>query len=66
MKVRNSFDKETVQSIIRGALIAGSGASALYILGALETIDFGSSITPIVGAVVPIIVNAVREWQKGE
>lgn len=65
MKIKNSFDKDTVQSILRGAMIAGTGASSLYILGALETIDFGSNLTPIIGALVPILTNIIHEWRKG-
>lgn len=65
-QIKNSFDKETLAKIGRGALIAGTGAVALYILGALGTIDFGSAITPIVAALIPILVNIVREWLKGE
>lgn len=61
-----SFDSITLKKIGRGALIAGTGAIALYILGALGAIDFGSTITPIVAALIPILVNIVREWLKGE
>jgi len=60
------FDKETLIKIGKGALIAGTGTAALYVLGALDKIDFGNAVTPIVGALVPILVNMVREWMKGE
>jgi len=65
-QVKNSFDKSTVIKIGKGAGIAACGAAALYILGAIQAIDFGSMWTPIVAALVPIIVNAIREWIKGE
>ena len=66
MQVKKSFDKDTLVKIVKGALIAATGALALYILEAIGTIDFGSSITPIVAVVVPILVNMVKEWAKGE
>ena len=66
MQISKSFDKETVGKIFRGALIAATGAAALYILDAVQLIDFGSAITPIVAAIVPILVNMVKEYLKGE
>ena len=66
MQKKHSFDKETLQKILKGALIAGTGTAALYILNALGTIDFGSVVTPLVAAVVPILVNAIKEYLKGE
>lgn len=65
-QVKRSFDKETIGKIGRGALIAASGAAALYILDAVKVMDFGSTLTPLVGAVVPILVNAIKEWMRGE
>ena len=49
----------------KGALIAASGAAALYVLDAVGKIDVGV-FTPLIAAIVPILVNAVREWIKGE
>ena len=49
----------------KGALIAATGTAALYILDAIGTIDFGSAITPILAALIPIAVNAIREYMKG-
>jgi len=66
IQIKKKFDKITLQKILRGSIIAGTGAVALYILGAIQAIDFGSTITPIVAALVPVLVNAIREWQKGE
>ena len=66
MQKQYKFDKITVIKILKGALIAGTGTAALYILKAISSMDFGSSWTPIVAALVPIGVNIVREWMKGE
>ena len=65
-QIKNRFDTTTVAKIGKGALIAATGAAALYILGAMEAIDFGSVITPIVAVLVPVLVNAIKEFMKGE
>lgn len=60
-----SFDSATVKKIGKGALIAGGGAIAVYVLTYISGMDFGSS-TPIVVAVCSILLNVVREFVKGE
>ena len=65
MQIKNQFDEETIKKIGKGALIAGSGAVALYILKAMGTMEFGT-FTPLVGAIIPILVNAIKEYLKGE
>lgn len=60
-----SFDSETIKKIARGALIAGGGAIAVYVLTYISGLDFGAS-TPIVVAVCSMLLNAVREFVKGE
>lgn len=59
-----SFDRETVVKIGKGALIAGGGALAVYILQSLAGMDFGEA-TPLVVAVCGILINSVREYVKG-
>jgi hypothetical protein len=66
MQVKNSFDPETLKKIGKGALIAATGTAGLYILGAIGKLDFGSAITPIIAALIPIFVNIIREWLKGK
>lgn len=61
-----SFDKETLVKIGKGALIAGTGAMALYILNAIGAINFGSTATPIIAMLIPVLVNIVKEYIKGE
>lgn len=64
-QIKYHFDKTTLQKIGKGALIAASGAAGLYILGTIGKIDFGSAWTPIVAMLIPIAVNALKEWMKG-
>ncbi len=65
MQVKNSFDKESLIKIGKGALIAGTGAVALYFLDWVSTLEVGTW-TPIISMVVPILVNTVKEFMKGK
>ena len=65
MQIKNQFDYETLQKIGRGCLIAGTGAAALFILDAVGSIEAGG-LAPVIAALVPILVNMVREYMKGE
>ena len=63
----NNEELKTVGGkILRGALISACGAAALYVLDAIGKIDFGSAWTPLVAAIIPIIVNAVKSWIAGQ
>ncbi len=64
MQLKNAFDKETLAKIGRGALIAGGGAMAVYILEAVSKMDLGDA-TPVIVALASIIINAIREYKKG-
>ena len=64
-QIKNSFDKATLVKIGKGALIAASATFALYILDWLGTIEVGVA-TPLIAALVPILVNTIKEWRKGE
>jgi hypothetical protein len=64
-QIKNSFDRETLLKIGRGALIAGGGVMAVYILEAITKMDFGQA-TPLVVGVASIIINAIKEWRKGQ
>jgi hypothetical protein len=59
------FDAVSLKKIGTGALIAGSGAVLTYVAQNITALDFGAS-TPIVVAVLSILVNALREYIKGE
>jgi hypothetical protein len=62
---KNSFDKETLVKIGKGALIAGGGALATYLLQAIAQLDLGSS-SALITAVCAILINAIREFNKGK
>ena len=64
-QIKNQFDKATLSKVGKGALIAASATLGLYILSWIGTLDFGSAWTPLVAAIVPIAVNAIKEWRKG-
>ena len=64
MQIKNSFDSKTIQKIAKGALIAGGGAAALYVLQAISGMDFGNA-TAVITAICSILINAIKEWQAG-
>lgn len=64
-QIKNQFDAVTVNKILKGSLIAGTCAIGLYILGWLGTLNYGNVWTPIVGSIIPIIANTIREFRKG-
>jgi len=62
---KNQFDYQTIQKIGRGALIAGAGGAAVYILGEAGKIDAGA-MTGLVAFAVPFLINLIKEYIKGE
>ena len=64
-QVKNSFDYQTLQKIGRGAVIAGGSAMAIYFLQWITTVDLGV-YTPMAVAIAGIIINAIKEYTKGE
>lgn len=64
MQTENSFDKETMKKIGKGALIAGGGAILTYCAENIGNIDFGV-YTPLVVAILSIVINMVKEYRKG-
>lgn len=65
MQVKNSWDYETLQKVGRGAAIAGGSAMAIYLLQWIMTVDLGA-YTPMAVAIAGIIINAIKEFMKGE
>jgi len=60
------FDKKTITKILKGGLIAFTGAGAIALLqyfGALEIND--PTLATLVAFVVPFLINLVKEWKKG-
>lgn len=64
-QIKNSFDPETIAKIMKGAAISGIGATALFILNAVGTIEAGDW-TPVIAFLVPFLTNLIREYVKGE
>lgn len=60
-----TFDKETMKKILKGALIAVSGALLTYIAQYVSSTDFGV-YTPLVVSVSSILINAGKEFIKGK
>jgi len=72
-----SFDKTTLVKIGKGALIAGGGAGAIAVLQFIGSADLAQICTeqsawvcskiilPFVAFIVPVAINAVKEYIKG-
>ena len=56
--------REDVRKVGKGALIAGFGAAAFYVLEALPSIDFGETATPIVVAACSVLTNVLWKWWR--
>jgi hypothetical protein len=66
MQKKNSFDKATLKKVATGALIAGGGAMALYVLDFVQALELNDPVlTSFVAWFVPVAINAVKEWMKG-
>lgn len=67
MQIAKQFDLITQSKILKGALIALSGGAAISLLTFLQGQDLGdATINGLVALLVPTLVNAVREYMKGE
>lgn len=55
--------KEQFIKIGKGALIAGGGVVAVYVLEAVSVMDFGES-TPLISAVCSVLINAIYQYNK--
>lgn len=63
-QIKHSFDKKTINKIIKGALIAATGSAALFILNYLKKVNIGT-LEPVIVMAVPTLINVVKEWMKG-
>jgi hypothetical protein len=62
-----SFDRESVKKILKGLLIACTGGAALGGLQYLGTVEINNLIlAQVVTVLVPVLVNGVKEYIKGE
>jgi hypothetical protein len=64
MQIKNSLDQVTRSKILRGAMIAGAGAILTYLGEYFSSVDLGS-YTLLVGAVMSVLVNVVKEYRSG-
>lgn len=62
-----AFDPVSVQKIIKGAYIAFTGTFVVGILAVAWSLDVErASILALLSFLVPVCVNAVREYVKGK
>lgn len=65
-QVTFSFDPVTVKKIWHGALYAVIFPAVIALLEYLDAADFGNTyVVMVIGWVVPVVVNLVKEWMKG-
>lgn len=62
--MRNSFDKETIRKIGKGAVIAMVVALLVYLTDVFSAMEFGWA--PAIVWLLQVAVNAIREYRKGE
>lgn len=62
---RFTLNKDDGQAILRGALVAIGGALVTYLLEVLPSVDFGE-YTPVVVAILGILLNSARKWVTGK
>lgn len=67
MQIAWKFDKETLKKIGKATFIAvqyGGAVALVAALQQLQVMDFGA-ITPVIGVLVPLALEVVRQWAKG-
>lgn len=64
VQIKNSFDAVTMRKILRGAIISGGGAAAIYVLQFISTGNFGD-MTPLVTSLCSFAINAIYQFQRG-
>lgn len=65
MSNRFQLNREDGKKILVGAGIAAGGALLTYLLEILPNVDFGE-LTPVVVAVLSILINAGRKFLEGK
>ena len=61
---KNTFDYVTLKKTLKGALIAGGGVCATYILQEASSADFGA-YSALVAGVCSILINLIKEYHSG-
>jgi hypothetical protein len=66
-QIAKSFDRETIIKIIKGGLIAGTGAFAIAILNYIGALSINDpNLAALIAFAVPFLTNIVKEWLRGE
>ena len=58
---RGELIKQDLLKVGKGALIAGAGAFAMYLLQGLTQIDYGDA-TPVIVALLSVVINFARKY----
>lgn len=67
MQIANSFDRETVKKILRGAMYAMAVPAVLGLLEYVGKLEISNPVMAmLVAYVVPIFINAVKEYRAGK
>lgn len=67
MQIKYSFDKTTLIKIGKGALITFTGAGTIAVLGYIGALKIDNpTLAGLIALIIPILVNSIREWMKGE
>lgn len=67
MQIKNSFDKDSVKKMIKGALIAFTGSGTIALLQYFGAIQISNEYLALfMGWFVPTMINVIKEWMKGE
>lgn len=59
------LNKEDLQRIVKGLVLAMGGAGIAYLLGILDYIDVGYT-TPLIVATASAILNFLQIWIRGQ
>lgn len=66
-QIKYSFDKASLIKIGKGAAIAAGGAAALAVLDYIGAVEISEPIlASFVAWLVPVLINLVKEWMKGQ
>ena len=67
MQTPYKLDKESVFKVLKGGLIAATGAFGLYILNAIGEIEVSNpTLVSFIAFLIPTFVNLIKEWVRGE
>lgn len=65
MQKRNSFDRDTLIKIGKGAGIAGGAAVLTFIANNLGELGLSTEMGVLVTAILSVVINVIREFRQG-